>query len=85
MSYEIILHSHLSRNPLDSKIKSSCDTTHIEAAIKKHAPCWWKGNALLFKASPKHKNQRSIPPRVLIIYIDNRLHEDYMSFDGLLA
>ena len=36
ISNEIILHSHLSRNPLDSIIKSYCKTTHIEAAITTH-------------------------------------------------
>ena len=47
ISHEIILHSHLSRNPLDSKVKSYCKTTHIEAAITSHLfegkmHCWSK-------------------------------------------
>ena len=47
ISHEIILHSHLSRNPLDSKVKSYCKTTHIEAAITSHLfegkmHCWPK-------------------------------------------
>ena len=47
ISHEIILHSHLSRNPLHSIIKSYCKTTHIEAAIKTHLfetgmHCWSK-------------------------------------------
>ena len=44
-SHEIISHSHLSRNPLDSIVKSYCKTTHIEAAITSHLfkrgmHCW---------------------------------------------
>ncbi len=48
ISHEIISHSHLSRNPLDSIVKSYCKTTHVEAAIKWHLfdkrgmHCWSK-------------------------------------------
>ena len=49
ISHEIMLNSHLSRNPLDSIVKSSCKTTHIEAAIrimhlfeKRGMHCWSK-------------------------------------------
>ena len=45
ISHEIILPAHLSRNPLDSIVKSYCKTTHIKAAITSHLfkrrmHCW---------------------------------------------
>ncbi len=49
ISHEIILHSHLSRNPLDSIVKFSCKTTQTEVAIihthlfdKRGMHCWPK-------------------------------------------
>ena len=51
ISHEIMLNSHLSRNPLDSIVKSSCKTTHIEAAIRITHLFEKNGmNALLVKA-----------------------------------
>ena len=50
VSREIILHGHLSRNPIDNMVKPSCMTTH-------NLSCCWtasfsQGNALLVEASP---------------------------------
>ena len=56
ISHQIILHSHSSRNPLESKVKSYCKNTHNEAANKTHL--FEQGNALLVKASPISKTSK---------------------------
>ena len=62
ISHEIILLSHLTRNPLDSIVKSYCKTTHIEAAVTSHlferGICWSK--------PPQVKTPVGIPHKLYI-------------------
>ena len=57
ISHEIILPSHLSRNPLDSIVRSYCKTTHIKAVITSHL--FYEGNALLVRASPRDTSSKA--------------------------